>query len=130
VAYLICGDWYLAEDAGSAALAKLYVGWHKACRADSLDAYVRGMLMHAIVDARRRPWRRERPSEDPIGDRPRQQPEHTEDRVVLRAALSQMPARRRAVLVLRFFEGLSVEETAAAMVLHHLVPRQLLATGE
>jgi RNA polymerase sigma factor (sigma-70 family) len=35
--------------------------------------------------------------------------------MVLEQALRTMPARRRAVLVLRFFEGLSVEETASAL---------------
>jgi RNA polymerase sigma-70 factor (sigma-E family) len=114
--YLVCGDWHLAEDAVSAVLAKLYLAWADARKADRIDSYVRRMLLHAIVDERRRPWRRERPTEfspayspDPLAAG------GTEDRVVLEGALRQMPARRRAVLVLRFFEGLSVEETAAAM---------------
>lgn len=135
VGYLICGDWHLAEDAVSAVLAKLYLAWTEVQKADRIDSYVRRMLVNAIVDERRRPWRRERPTEWstafptsfpaaeqlPAGwpatdgggeDRTE---ERTEDRMVLEQALRLMPARRRAVLVLRFFEGLSVEETAAAM---------------
>ena len=39
----------------------------------------------------------------------------TQDRIVLIDALAKMPPRRRAVLVLRYFEGLSVEDTVAAL---------------
>jgi RNA polymerase sigma-70 factor (sigma-E family) len=114
IAYLICGDWHLAEDAVSVALAKLYLKWRRASEADNLDAYVRRVLVRSIVDERRRPWRRESPVGFPMTGAvaPADEPE---DRLAVRAALAGLPARRRAVLVLRFYEGLSVEETAAAM---------------
>jgi RNA polymerase sigma factor (sigma-70 family) len=96
-------------------MTKLYVSWSSIRHADNLDAYVRRMLIRAIVDERRRPWRRESPAKYPLTT-PREVPPNTvDDRIVLRAALAQMPPRRRAVLVLRYFEGLNVEETAAAM---------------
>ena len=38
-----------------------------------------------------------------------------EEREVLRRALSDLPERQREAVVLRFFEELSVEETARAM---------------
>jgi RNA polymerase sigma-70 factor (sigma-E family) len=118
--YLICGDWHLAEDAVSTVLTKLYVKWDRLATVANLDAYVRTMLVRAIVDERRRPWRRESPAShagpsslpDPPATIDTDQPL---DRLVLQSALARMPTRRRAVLVLRFFEGLSVEETAAAM---------------
>lgn len=113
--YLICGDWHLAEDVVSTVLGKLYVSWRTASRAENLDAYVRRMLVRAVVDERRRPWRREHPAAYPLSDRAGTQPDQADDRLVLRDALRRMPARRRAVLVLRFFEGLSVEETATAL---------------
>ena len=113
--YLICGDWHLAEDAVSTIMAKTYAAWPKLQRADNLDAYVRRMLVRAIVDERRRPWRREVPAEYPLSASYSAGTDDANDRLVLRAALAQMPARRRAVLVLRYFEQLSVEETAAAM---------------
>jgi RNA polymerase sigma-70 factor (sigma-E family) len=113
--YLICGDWHLAEDAVSTVMTKLYVSWSSARRADNIDAYVRRMLIRAIVDERRRPWRRESPAQYPLTTTREVPPNTVDDRIVLRAALAQMPPRRRAVLVLRYFEGLNVEETAAAM---------------
>jgi RNA polymerase sigma-70 factor (sigma-E family) len=114
--YLVCGDWYLAEDALSNVMAKLYASWRSIRRNDNVDAYVRRMLIRAIVDERRRPWRRETTVEFPLS--PQSQSlgdDMLNDRMVLREALSRMPPRRRAVLVLRYFEQLSVEETAAAM---------------
>jgi RNA polymerase sigma-70 factor (sigma-E family) len=114
IAYLICGDWHLAEDAVSAALAKLYVHWAKAQGSMNIDAYVRQMVVRSIADERRRPWRRERPVEFVVSqaETASAQPE---DRLMLIDALARMPPRCRAVLVLRFFEGLSVEETAMSM---------------
>jgi len=123
VGYLICGDWHLAEDAVATVLVKVYENWARVRRADNVDAYVRTMLVRAIIDEKRRPWRRETPSEAPPetagpgdgqGDGQGWR-DGVHDRMVLGRALRQVPPRRRAVLVLRFFEGLSVAETAAAM---------------
>jgi RNA polymerase sigma factor (sigma-70 family) len=74
--------------------------------------------VRAVVRERRRPWRREAPVEE-LPARAVAVVEaatgRVDDRLVLQEALARMPARRRAVLVLRYFEGLSVDETAAAM---------------
>ncbi|SNY67921.1 SigE family RNA polymerase sigma factor [Paractinoplanes atraurantiacus] len=115
LAYLTCGDWQVAEDAVLAALARLYVKWN---RVDKPDAYARTAVVRAAIDETRRPWwRREQshshaalPEEvapDPIP--------HADDRVQLRQALSRLPVKQRAVLVLRFLEGQSVQQTAAAL---------------
>jgi RNA polymerase sigma-70 factor (sigma-E family) len=113
--FLLCGDWHLAEDAVSTVMTKVYVGWQRIQQTDNLDAYVRRMLVRAIIDEHRRPWRRESPAEYPLSVPTGGSSDTTHDRMILREALSRMPARRRAVLVLRYFEELSVEETAAAM---------------
>jgi DNA-directed RNA polymerase specialized sigma24 family protein len=56
LAYLTCGDWQVAEDAVSTCLAKLYVRWGKV---SSPERYATRMVVHAVVDEVRRPWRRE-----------------------------------------------------------------------
>ncbi|MFI6860057.1 SigE family RNA polymerase sigma factor [Streptomyces sp. NPDC050421] len=111
-AYLLCGDWHLAEDLTQTALAKLYAVWRKV-RMDSPDSYARKVLFRTFVDeTRRRRWW-ERPSARQCD---LAAPAHDPDlRLVLLAALRQVPARSRAVLVLRFWEDQSVEETAAAL---------------
>src|SRR3982751_3422712 len=56
-AYLLCGDWYLADDLVQEALAKTYSHWRKVQRADNPSAYVRRIL----INEARRHWRRSRP---------------------------------------------------------------------
>jgi RNA polymerase sigma-70 factor (sigma-E family) len=116
-AYLLCGDWQRAEDIVSTAVTKLYVSWARASRVEHLDAYTRQIVVRTYLDERRRPWRREHPSEflpesaaaseGPAAD--------TARRVDLRRQLARMPGRQRVVLVLRFYEDLSVEQTAALL---------------
>ncbi|MEU4217757.1 SigE family RNA polymerase sigma factor [Actinoplanes sp. NPDC026623] len=113
-AFLLCGDWHRAEDLVQAAFTKLYVHWNRVARHEALDPYVRKVLIRTFIDDGRRGWwRRERPQETPV-DLPAAQA-HTDDRVVLMRALAAVPARQRAVLVLRYWEDMSVEEAARAL---------------
>lgn len=113
-AYLLCGDWHRAEDITQAALIKLYVAWPKLARHDALDGYARKVVVRTFLAENRRLWRRrehlthELP-EQPVND---VEPEH---RMLVRSALGAVPPRQRAVLVLRYWNDLSVEETAAAL---------------
>jgi len=116
VAFLVSGDWHTAEDAVSTALAKLYVAWNKVRDRERIDAYARTMVIRAVLDERRRPWRREKdPYDDTMSASVPDRTGEVHDRILLRRALEALPRGRRAVLVLRFYEGLSVEETAEAL---------------
>lgn len=112
-AYLLCRDWHTADDLVSITLSKLYRHWARAAAADSLDAYVRGILTHAWLDELRRPWRREEATAE-LPDRPHVDPGTgaLPDRSALAALLTALPRRQRAVVVLRFYCDLSVTETA------------------
>ncbi|WP_433373134.1 SigE family RNA polymerase sigma factor [Actinoplanes sp. CA-142083] len=114
LAFLTCGDWQVAEDAVVGVLTKLYGRWS---RVDNPDAYARTMVVRAAIDETRRPWwRREQSHGDAMPDSPTDDGTHAIDqRIHIRQALSRLPARQRAVLVLRFLEELSVQETAAAL---------------
>jgi len=113
-AYLLCGDWHTADDLVSTALVKLLRHWRRVSAMDNVDAYVRRMLLRAWLDERRRPWRREyaRAQVPETAARPGYD---VADRMAVLALLAELPPRRRAVLVLRFFCDLSVEETAEAL---------------
>lgn len=111
-AYLLCGDWHEAEDIAQTALVRLYLAWHRLDRERSLDAYVRRTVTRTFLNERRRPWRRrEQPTDSPPDTRA-DLPAVPEERLVLWAALAEVPRRQRAALVLRYWEDLSLEETA------------------
>lgn len=116
-AYMLCGDWHRADDLAQTAFVALHRRWRKIRDRAALDAYVRKTLVRASIDESRRPWRRERfvdelpesaPSEEGLDDQ-------VANREALLGALAKVPPRQRAVLVLRYFEGLDV--SAAAKVL-------------
>lgn len=108
-AFLYCRDWHTADDLVSTTLVKLYQSWQRAQAANSLDAYVYGILAHAWLDEKRRPWRREHAVPD-VPDRPSPGPADAD--ADLLALLASLPPGRRACLVLRFYCDLSVEQTA------------------
>ena len=110
VAYLLCGDWHTADDLVSTVLLKLFVGWRRIRKADNLDAYVRGMLTNAWLDERRRPWRREQFQAE-VPDKEVDDPQPA-DSHALGELLKSLGPRQRAVVVLRFYCDLSVEQTA------------------
>ncbi|GAA0962950.1 SigE family RNA polymerase sigma factor [Kribbella koreensis] len=112
IAYLLCGDVHKAEDLVQTALLKLYVAWPKVRRAGNVDAYARRTLVNSGIDESRRPWRREAPGLDGV-DVLMDEDFGVEDRRVLIEALASLPIGQRQVVVLRYFVGLSVEETAA-----------------
>ena len=118
-AYLLCGDWHRADDHAQAAFVALHRHWRRIRDHGALDAWMRRTLVRSIVDESRRPWRRERSTEIPVDgsvasgagadDGPA---DHIATRHVLVDGLRSVPPRQRAVLVLRFLEGLDVAATA------------------
>lgn len=111
-AYLLCGDPHRAEDIVQQALTKLYGAWSRAVRMDSVDAYTRRIVVNAHLDEVRRPWRRERPTAEPV-DQAAATTLSTEDSDALWTALRGLAPGQRRVVVLRHYWGLSVDETAA-----------------
>lgn len=114
-AYLLTGDRHLAEDLAQTALTKVYASWRHVRRADDVDAYVRRVLVNANAGR----FRKRRVAEhltaapyDPTAHEP-----HAElaQRSMLMAALAELPARQRAVVVLRYWEDMSEKEVAAAL---------------
>lgn len=113
LAYVTCGDWQTAEDAVSGALSRLYLKWD---RVTSPEAYARTAVVRAAIGEKRRPWHREHAVGEAFPDLPA--PDRSGDvdeRLRMRAALRRVPPRQRAALVLRFLEGLSIDETAEVL---------------
>jgi RNA polymerase sigma-70 factor (sigma-E family) len=116
-AYLLCGDWHRAEDLVQTAFTKLYLAWNRVSRHEVLDGYLRKTLVRTFLDQRRRGWwYRERVTDAPVErSAGTDQAAAPEDRLVLLQALTQVPPRQRAVLVLRYWEDMSIEDTAALL---------------
>jgi RNA polymerase sigma-70 factor (sigma-E family) len=115
-AYLLCGDWQLADDLVQETLVHAFRHWRRVQRADNQNAYVRRILVNEF----NRHWQRyERLPVHAEADRPETAVPDVSDEVVNRAdllcALLTLPARQRATVVLRYLEGMSERETAAVM---------------
>ncbi|MFE4546600.1 SigE family RNA polymerase sigma factor [Streptomyces sp. NPDC056785] len=108
-AYLLCGDPETARDLTQTTLAKLFQHWHRASTADHIEAYARTVLARTYLAKRRRRLRdlvaHARPG-------PRLAHDDTDLRVTLISALAELPPRARAMVVLRYWEDLSVESVA------------------
>ncbi|MGW7482784.1 SigE family RNA polymerase sigma factor [Nonomuraea muscovyensis] len=111
-AYLLTRDWALAEDLLQESLAKAWFAWPGI---DEPEAYVRRVLVTTYTSWWRRRWRRELPSADlpdaPTGD----DVAGVGEREALWLAVGRLPAKQRAVVVLRFYEDLAVAEVARLM---------------
>lgn len=115
-AFLLCGDWHRADDHAQAAFVALHRNWRRIRDRAALDAWVRRTLVRTVIDESRRPWRRERfTAELPDSTSVPSSSDAVATRHVLVDGLRSVPPRQRAVLVLRFLEGLDVAGTAAAL---------------
>jgi len=110
-AFLMCGDRHRAEDLVQTSLVKLYVAWDRV-GPDTAHAYARQVLVRSCIDESRRPWfRRELATDHDHSELPApDDPSHVETPVF--EALRRLPPQQRAAVVLRYWNDLSVEETA------------------
>jgi RNA polymerase sigma-70 factor (sigma-E family) len=112
-AFLLCGDWHTAEDLAQATLAKVFGSWRRISRKDAADAYATRTLVNIYLADRRR----KRVSEVLTATLPERavQPQAPETRLVVLDALAALPPGARAVVVLRYWSDLSVEQVAAVL---------------
>ena len=114
--WLLTGDWPAAEDLVQGALAVAWSHWDEIRDPAAAPAYVRTALLRAFLRGRRRRWLGEVPTAVLPEDGPAGHPTPDADlRLDLQRALATLPARQRAVLVLRFFADLSEADAAAAL---------------
>jgi RNA polymerase sigma-70 factor (sigma-E family) len=112
-AFLLCGDWHTAEDLTQSALAKVFVSWRRIRRRDAAHAYATRTLVNTYL-ADKRLRRVEEVLTARVPDRPAENAV-PEDRLLALSALAALPARARAVVVLRYWEDLSVNQAAQVL---------------
>ena len=102
-AYLLTGDRHQAEDVLQTALAKLYLSWDNVRDRESLDAYVRRILVNENNSLWRRGWRRREQATEVL---PEGHHHDTYDDGLSEAMwglVQTLPRKARAVLVLRYY---------------------------
>ena len=110
-AFLLCGDWHTAEDLAQTALAKVFVSWRRISRQDAAQAYATRTLVNSYLAAPAPQARHARCCSARLPDRAVPAPA-PELRLVVLDALAALPPKARAVVVLRYWEDLSVEQVA------------------
>jgi RNA polymerase sigma-70 factor (sigma-E family) len=111
-AYLLTGDQHQAEDLLQTSLAKLYLAWDKVHDRESVDAYVRRIMVNENSSLWRRPWKRH---ERATGALPDTAVTDVYDEGVgaeVWRVVQTLPRKARAVVVLRYYEQLTEAETA------------------
>ena len=112
---MTAGDRHLAEDLVQSTLTKLYVAWASFQRADNPESYARRALVNALTDERRRLWRRRERSTAELPELPLVDQYSDPLADGLRRALHDLPPKMRAAVVFRYFDDLTVTETAEAL---------------
>ncbi|MFE3600549.1 SigE family RNA polymerase sigma factor [Streptomyces sp. NPDC059096] len=126
---LTSGDTHLAEDLVQETLGRMYALWGRVSRIDNPAGYAQTVLVRTFLTHRRRRSAGERPlgeipesAGSPVGAGGSAGPggaggpgDDPALRVALLDALGQLAPKDRAVVVLRYWEDRSVEETAEAM---------------
>ncbi len=115
-ALLLTGDERQAEDAAQTALTRTYASWSRIRRRDQdAYAYSRRVLTNHLADQWRRPIREI--AHEFLPDRPtwRDMAEDVSQQQWVIDALSALAGRERAVVVLRHYFDMSVEEVAAEL---------------
>lgn len=110
-AYLLAGQHADAEDLVQLALVRAVPHWRRI--SDDPEPYVRKILAREATNRwRRRRWREVSTDVLPetAGD-----PTDPTDREVLRQALMRLSPRQRAVVVLRYFDDLTEQQTAQVL---------------
>jgi RNA polymerase sigma-70 factor (sigma-E family) len=114
LAYVLCQDWHRADDVVQAALTRLYAHWGTARSADNQDGYARTILVREYLRERGSAWSRRVVLTREVPDSVAFDGTGGAD-LGLREALGRLPPGQRAVLVVRFYCDLSVDQAAAVL---------------
>lgn len=110
-AYLLCGDWHDAEDLVQITLMNMYIRWSGLRDHQKLGVYAQKALFLTYLSEYRRPFRKHEvpapsASELEIVQLP------IDEHIALITALERLDIVQRAMVLLRFWVGFTIEEIA------------------
>jgi RNA polymerase sigma-70 factor (ECF subfamily) len=115
-AFLLTGDYQHAEDLLQTALTSVYLRWSRLRDKGAAEAYVRKTLATTYTSWwRRRSWREHPQADLPERSASADVTSGSDARNDMWVHLRTLPRQQRAVIVLRFYDDRSVEETAALL---------------
>lgn len=113
---LFCGSRPLGEELAQEALIRALERWARVSRLDSPEAWVFHVGFNLARSARRRAEAERRAHERIARERIHHaELPDTSTALAIRAAVSALPPRQRAVVLVRFYAGFDVRETAKAL---------------
>ncbi len=115
LAFLVLGDRHAAEDAVQDAFCGLYRAWDRLPDHDKVHGYLRVSVLNGCRSALRRTRRTPRVAAVPHAVSAEADALAGEEQRAAVAAVRRLPPRQREALVLRYFAGLTEQETAQAM---------------
>lgn len=113
----MCGEWHTADDIVQDALVILHRRWPYV-EPGRRTAYMRAVMAHLVIHGRRRRARHREASFDALPEVATPQEEEAgqvADRLVVMAALGDLPMRQRRCVYLRYWLDLSGAEIAQAL---------------
>lgn len=129
LAFLLCGDHHVAEEVVADAWLGVYRRLERGPIAD-IGPYLRRAVVNGLRSrarrqllVRREALRRTAPPVEGASD------DHVTARMVMLRALARLPLRTRTAVVLRYYEDLSVAETAVAMGITEGTVKSTVAKG-
>ena len=111
-AYLLTGNRHNAEDLVQTSLAKLYLAWDKVKDRDSVDGYVRRIMVNENNSLWRRGWKKREFATETLPERQVVDEYDDGQSAALWEVVQTLPRKARAVVVLRYYEQLTEAETA------------------
>jgi RNA polymerase sigma-70 factor (sigma-E family) len=119
-AHMLTGDPHEAQDLVQDTLVRVQLKWWRVRRADRPELYVRRMLTNVYLGWRRHArWKRDVLTGDPAtaggGPATPDPAARTVERDEMWLLLAGLPRQQRAVLVLRYYEGLTDDDIAEVL---------------
>jgi RNA polymerase sigma-70 factor (sigma-E family) len=115
-AWLLTGDWALAQDLVQTALVRSWPRWERIRRRDKPEVYVRRVMVNTWLTWTRSRWRSEYTvASVPDAPGPGDLASETAVRLAVQQALAALTGRQRAVLVMRVFDDMSEADVAQAL---------------